>query len=79
MTSLAIAGIYRKQEIHFTLFCTEFRRFCEKVIEQSLKYFVLLGDFNIHCEYDNTQSNRFLDLVTTFGFSQHVSEATNIS
>ena len=56
-TSLAMAGIYRKQEISFTLFCTEFRHFCEKVIEQSLKYFLVLGDFNIHCEYDNTQTD----------------------
>ena len=78
-TNLAIAGIYRKQEISFKQFCTDFHHFCEKVIDHSRKYFLLVGDFNIHFEYDNTQSNRFANLITTFGFSQHVTEATNTS
>ena len=45
-SDLSIAGIYRKQEVAFTQFYTDFRNFYENVIEMSHSYFLIVGDFN---------------------------------
>ena len=78
-SELAIAGIYRKQEVHFKQFYTDFLIFCEKVIEASLLYFLLVGDFNVHYEFFNSMRNDLDSITTSLGLSQHVPTATNKS
>ena len=76
IVNLSIACIYRKQEVPFTQFCSDFLCFCGKVIEQSVNYFLLLGDFNVHYEYSNSMSNQLTNLITSYGFTQYVHMAT---
>ena len=60
-----IICIYRRQEVPFSLFQTEFSRFCEYYMEQSLKSFIVLGDFNVHCETNNYKSTYLLQCLLT--------------
>lgn len=78
-SELSIACIYRKQEVNFKHFQSDFLNFCEKVIESSNSYFVLLGDFNVHFELANSMSNDLESITTSMGFAQHVDSATHSS
>ena len=76
--NLVVVGLYRKQEIAFTQFTSDFLYFCEKMVEQSTEYFLFLGDFNVHFENSYYMSNRLMNLSTSYGFSQCVTSATHI-
>ena len=77
-SDLSIAGIYRKQEVAFTQFYTDFRNFYENVIEMSHSYFLIVGDFNVHYERSYSMSNELGSLTTSYGLAQHVQIPTNI-
>ena len=77
VNDLAIACIYRKQEVNFKQFQIDFLNFCEKVIETSHLYFLVVGDFNVHYELPNSMSNDLRNITTSFGLSQHVQTATH--
>ena len=48
-------------------------------MEQSLRSFVVLGDFNVHCETNNYKSTYLLDTMSAYGLTQHVDSATHKS
>ena len=77
--NIIVLCIYRKQEISFTQFHVEFTNFCESFIEQSLKSFFVMGDFNVHYESNSSFSNQLKEILSTYGLTQHVETATHKS
>lgn len=77
--SLSVVCVYRKQEISFTQFCSEFNRFCENTVERATNYSLIVGDFNIHCERNYSLSSQFETILTSFGLTQHVEAPTHKS
>ena len=77
--ALSVVCVYRKQEISFNVFCTEFNRFCENTLENNINYSLILGDFDIHFERNYSFSNQFENILSSFGLSQHVLVPTHKS
>ena len=69
---LAVACVYRKQEVKFDVFYSEFSAFCETVVEISPCEFIVLGDFNVHFEMTGSMSFNLESLMSSMGFTQHV-------
>ena len=78
-SNIVIICIYRKQEISFTQFHAEFSHFCEDLIEQFLNSFLVLGDFNVHCESNTYMANQLLSILSSYGLTQHIESATHKS
>ena len=78
-SDIIVICIYRKQEISSTQFYLEITHFCETFIEQSLKSFIVVGDFNVHYESNNFMSNQLNSIMSTYGMDQHVESPTHKS
>ena len=81
-TKCIFAIIYRvppssSNKVSKALFITEFARFIEPIALKK-QNIIVCGDFNIHWDNKNhPETKKMVDLLNTFGLSQHVNDATH--
>ncbi len=74
-----IVVIYRPPSASMSQFLSDFSDFIAKVI-LGKRPILVVGDFNIHVDDANDPSaNSFLDILTVYGLTQHVTEPTHLS
>ena len=73
---LLLISIYRCQHINISIFFDQFTSLLEQVVTIN-SCFVLAGDLNIHYEKDTDSSKKLKGILSSFGLSQNVVDATN--
>ena len=67
------------QDTKISKFLQEFEEYLDNLLLKTGSP-IICGDFNLHVEDPkNTNARKFIDLYSSKGFVQHVSEATHIS
>ena len=86
-SKLTVFNIYRpppsssskcRTYVPFSTFLTEFQDFLTTA-STTPNDFLITGDFNIHIDCPNTDTNKFLSVLSSSGLSQHVNFPTHIS
>ena len=73
---MLIGCIYRKQEVSYSMFIDEFSCFMDKVACKA-DVLLMVGDFNVWVDDDNSDSKQLLSLMSAHGLSQIVHVPTH--
>ncbi|XP_041453069.1 uncharacterized protein LOC121406116 isoform X2 [Lytechinus variegatus] len=78
--NLILGVIYRAPDTHFDLFYDNFEQCVSKLANEN-KQIYFLGDFNVNFLplHQNNLSNRFLQLMNSFGFYSFINRPTRIN
>ena len=77
-STLRLVVVYRPPSSSYQQFCDEFTILLEGLLSSSVPV-IIAGDFNVHIDnINNPNTIKFLNILSNFNLSQHVTESTHI-